>query len=178
VTQGTNFEGFSFGLHPGDSSGSQFIIAAQRGDPAAFQELVHFYDAMVMRIALALTGSQDSAQEIYFRVFRDAFASMNNLDSSTSVFVWLYRILVKHCIGYCRRHRGYFAKSGSHGLAEVLRALPPTERVIFLLKHSQGLKICTVAGIFRCSPERIASIMQSATISLRAQLKSTVRQIA
>jgi RNA polymerase sigma-70 factor, ECF subfamily len=177
VTQGTSFEGFGIGLHPGDSSGSQFIIAAQRGDPAAFQELLRSYDAMVMRIALALTGSQDSAQEIYFRVFRDAFASMDTLDSNTSVFVWLYRILVKHCIGYCRRNRGCFVKSESDSLAEVLRALTPTERVIFLLKHSQGLKIRTLAVIFGCSPERIAGILQSARISLRAQLESTVRQI-
>jgi DNA-directed RNA polymerase specialized sigma24 family protein len=178
MTQGTSFERSGFALHPGDSGGSQFIIAAQRRDPAAFRELVHSYDAMVMRIALALTGSKDSAQEIYFRVFRDAFASMNKLDCSTSVFVWLYRILVKHCIGYCRRNRSYLAKSESHSLVEVLHGLPPTERVIFLLKHSQWLKICTIAEIIGSSPERIASVLQSATTNLRAQLKSTVRQIA
>jgi RNA polymerase sigma-70 factor (ECF subfamily) len=150
----------------------------QRGDASAFQELVQSYDAMVMRIALALTGSQDSAQEIYFKVFRNAFASVNKLDSSGSVFVWLYRILVKHCIEYCRRKQAYSATSGPRSLAEVLRALPPTERVVFLLKHSQGLKIHTVAEIFGCSAERIASILKSATIALRAELKPHFPKIA
>jgi RNA polymerase sigma-70 factor (ECF subfamily) len=177
VTQGTSFEGFSFGLHQGDSR-SQLIVAAQGGDAAAFQELVHSYDAVVMRVALMLTGSEDSAQEIYFRVFRDAFASVAKLDFDTSVFVWLYRILVKHCIDYCRRNQGYFARSGSQSLAEFLRTLPPTERVVFLLKHSQGLKIRTVAEIFRCSPEHITRVLQNATISLRARLKPSFHQTA
>jgi RNA polymerase sigma-70 factor (ECF subfamily) len=178
VARGTSFEGFSFGLHPGDSKSSQFIIETQRGDAAAFQELVQSYDALMMRVALALTGSEDSAQEIYFRVFRDAFASVNKLGSSSSVFVWLHQILVKHCIEYCRRKQGYSATSGSRNFAEVLRALPPTERVVFLLKHSQGLKIRTVAEIFGCSAEHIASILESATIALRAELKPAFPKIA
>jgi hypothetical protein len=82
MAEGTSFEGFSVGLHQGDSSSSQLIVRAQRGDAAAFQELIHSYDAMVMRAALALTGSEDPAQEIYFRVFRDAYISVNMLDSS------------------------------------------------------------------------------------------------
>ena len=106
MAEGTSFEGFSVGLHQGDSSSFQLIVRAQRGDAAAFQELIHSYDAMVMRAALALTGSEDPAQEIYCRVFRDAYISVNMLDSSCAVFVWLYRILAKHCIEYCRRDHG------------------------------------------------------------------------
>ena len=171
MAKGTSFEGFSSGLHQRDSSSSQLIMAAQRGDATAFQELIHSYDEMVMRAALALTGSEDPAQEIYFRVFRDAYLSVNKLDSNCAVFVWLHRILVKHCIEYCRRNQGDLVGSGSRNLAEVLRALPPIERVVFLLKHSQRLKICTLAEVFECSPERIATVLQSAIFSIRAQLR-------
>ena len=171
MAEGTSFEGFSFGLHQRDSSRSQLIVRAQRGDAAAFRELIHSYDAMVMRAALALTGSEDRAQEIYFRVFRDAYISVNKLDSSGAVFVWLYRILVRHCIEYCRRNQGKLVGNGSRSLAEVMRTLPPIERVVFLLKHFQRLRIRTVAEIFECSPERIATVLQSATIGIRAQLR-------
>ena len=171
-----SFEGFSFGLHQRDSSRSQLIVRAQRGDAGAFRELIHSYDAMVMRATLVLTGSEDRAQEIYIRVFRDAYISVNKLGSSGAVFVWLYRILVKHCIEYCRRNQRDLVGSGSRNLAEVLRALPPTERVTFLLKHSQGLKIRTLGEIFECSPERIATVLQSATIRIRAQLKPPFHQ--
>ena len=182
MAHGTSFEGFGVGLHRGDSTVSRLIVAAQRGDAASFQELVRSYDAVVMSVALALTGSKDLAQEIYFRVFRDAFASVNKLESTGSVFVWLYRILVKHCIQHCRRNRSAVpacvARSAPLSLAGVLRMLPPRERVIFLLKHSRGLKIRTLAEIFQCCPERIASILQSATSNLRAQLRSSFHQSA
>jgi len=176
MAERTSFEGFSFGLHQRDSSSSQLLVRARRGDAAAFQEFIHSYDAMVMRAALALTGSEDPAQEIYFRVFRDAYISVNKLDSSCAVFVWLHRILVKHCVEYCRRNQGEWVESGSRNISEVLRALPPIERVVFLLKHSQRLKIRTLAEIFECSPERIATFLQSATISIRAQLRPPLHQ--
>ena len=176
MAEGTSFEGLSVALHHGDSSRSQLIVRAQRGEAAAFLELVHSYDAKVMRAALALTGSEDPAQEIYLRVFRDAYISVIKLDSSCTVFVWLYRILVKHCIDYCRRNQSNLVVCESRNLAEVLRTLPPVERVVFLLKHSQRLKIPTVAEIFGCSSERIARILQSATISLRGQLRPPFHQ--
>jgi len=106
VEQETSCESFGLDLHRGHQSGYQLVLAAQRGDGAAFQELVHAYDAMVMRVALSLTASEVAAQEIYCQVFRDAFASVNKLDSNSSVFIWLYRILVRHCVEYCRRSAG------------------------------------------------------------------------
>jgi RNA polymerase sigma-70 factor, ECF subfamily len=181
VAQGISFGGFSFGLDQRDLSRTELILAAKRGDPVACQKLVRSYDVMVMRVALALTSSEDSAQDIYCRVFRDAFASLSKLGTGNSVFVWLYRILVKHCVEYCWHDRsavpGRAVRSASLTLATVLRALPPTERVIFLLKHSQGLRIRTLAEIFQCSPERVAGVLQTATISLRARLKVPCQQI-
>jgi RNA polymerase sigma-70 factor (ECF subfamily) len=175
VAQETSFGRFGLGLDQTDLSRTELIVGAQGGAPAAFQELVRSYDVMVMRVALALTSSEDSAQDIYCQVFRDAFASLGKLDSDSSVFVWLYRILVKHCIEYCRHDRravpGCAVRSGPPTVAHVLCTLPPTERVIFLLKHFQGLKIRTLAEIFQCSQERIASVLQTATISLRARLR-------
>ncbi|HEX8896892.1 MAG TPA: hypothetical protein VF783_26505, partial [Terriglobales bacterium] len=77
MAEGTSFEGVSVALHQGDSNHSQLVVRAQRGDAAAFLELVYSYEAKVMRAALALTGSEDPAQEIYFRVFCDAYISVN-----------------------------------------------------------------------------------------------------
>src|SRR4051812_50154289 len=45
------------------------IREAQRGNHAAFEELVRHYDQSVLRLALRLTGSESEAQDIY----QDAF---------------------------------------------------------------------------------------------------------
>jgi RNA polymerase sigma-70 factor (ECF subfamily) len=157
------------------------LLAAQHGDTAAFQELVVSYEAMVMRVALALTGSENAAQEVYCNVFRDAFASVSRLDSCTSVFVWLHRILVRHCLDYCRRKRavaGCQASATSPSLAGILRCLPPTERVVLVLRQSEGLKVRTLAEIFVCSQEHIVEVLQKGTNRLRTQVALGVRRIA
>jgi DNA-directed RNA polymerase specialized sigma24 family protein len=182
VAQGTSFERFGFGLPQGVPDYSGLLLAAQQGDVAAFQELVHSYDAMVMRVALALTGSKDAAQDLYCRVFQNAFASLDELDSSSSVFVWLYRILCKHCIQYCRQIQRTVPKcrerGGARTLTGSLLCLPPTERVVLLLKHSQGLKVRTLAEIFACSEEHIAEVLRKATNRVRTQVALGARRIA
>lgn len=178
MDQGTTCERIGIELHGGTPTPRQLVLAAQRGDSGAFQELMYDYDAMVMRVTLALTGSQDKAQEIYCKVFRDAFVSVNKLDSSSSVFIWLYRILVKHCVDYCRRSahaRPRFTEEESATtLTRALRALPPTQRVVFQLKQFHGLKIRTLAEIFDVPPEFMIQTLQSAVDSLRAQLKTAL----
>ena len=176
MEQATSREGFGIELHGWNLSPYQLVLAAQRGDVTAFQELVQAYDAMVMRVALTLTASEGAAQEIYCRVFRDAFGSVNKLDSSSSVFIWLYRILATHCVEYCRRHAGADASCAGDrsatSLARALLSLPPKERMIFQLKQFHGLKIRTLAEIFNVPPEFIIKTLQNAISRLRAQLNA------
>ena len=182
MEHGTSYESFGLDLSRGHLSSYPLVLAAQMGDRAAFQELVQSYDSRVMRIALALTDSETAAQGIYCGVLTDAFTSVNQLDSSSSVFIWLYRILVRHCLEYCRRRsidgRSYADDEPASRLARALFTLPPTERVVFLLKQFQALKVRTLAEIFNAPPEFIIATLQNAISHLRAQLKTVARHPA
>ena len=182
MEQETSCGRFGLEIHGGHVSSHQSVLAAQRGEGAEFHELVCSYDAIVMQVALTLTASEVAAQEIYCRVFTDAFASINQLDSSSSVFIWLYRILVRHCLEYCRRSSvdgSSFAEIDSAPrMARALIALPPTERVVFQLKQFQRLKIRTLAEIFNATPEFIIKTLLSAIERLRGQLKSVPHHLA
>jgi RNA polymerase sigma-70 factor, ECF subfamily len=175
VERGTSCEGFGLDLHHGNLSSYQLLLATQLGDRAAFLELIQTYDAMVMRVALTLTSSEGPAQEIYCRVFGDAFASANTLGASTSVFIWLYRILVRHCLEYCRRSSGAGLSAADDytvpTMARALLVLPPLDRMVFHLKHFQRLKIRTLSEIFDAPPEFIITTLQNAIRHLRIQLK-------
>lgn len=182
MAQGSSCErfGLDFPSRPGSSP---LLIAAQRGDTLAFRELVEDYDAMVMRVALMLTSSEAAAQQIYCGVFQDAFASVKQVHSGSSVFIWLYRILVKHCLQYCRRRRSARpsyteADSSPERTAALLATLPPTEHIVLLLRHFQNLKVKTLAEVFNCPPEFIVNALQDATNRLRRQLKPALRQPA
>jgi len=43
---------------------TELVREAQRGNRAAFEELVRHYDQAVLRLALHLTGSEQDAQDI------------------------------------------------------------------------------------------------------------------
>jgi RNA polymerase sigma-70 factor (ECF subfamily) len=174
VYQGINFGDVGFGRETPASSG--LILAAQRGDRAAFQELVHDYEPLVLRVALNVTGSQEAAQEIYCLVFKDAFVSMSQVNSGSSVFICLYRILCRRCVEHCRKHPHVIESGRSDSdfgsrLRGAISSLTPTARVMLQLKQCEGLKIRTLAEIFDTTPEFVIKSLQDANDWVRKQLK-------
>ena len=100
MEQEINYEEFGPAPGRGEAASYGLILAAQNGNRKAFQELVREFEAIVMRVALNITGSQEAAQEIYCQVFKDAFISLNQLCSGSSVFIWIYRLLARRCVEY------------------------------------------------------------------------------
>jgi RNA polymerase sigma-70 factor, ECF subfamily len=177
VYLGINHEGFGLDLGRPEPVSNGLVLAAQRGDRAAFQELVQNYEAVVIRVALNVTGSQDATLQIYCCTFRDAFVSVNQLNPGSSVFIWVYRILVRHCLEHCRRYPHVIETHCSEEdfgcrLRRAIHSLPPTERVILQLKQYQGLKIRTLAEVFNVTPEFVIKSLQDANTHLRRQLKA------
>src|SRR5579872_45222 len=69
------------------------VRGAQRGDRAAFEELVRHYDHAVLRLALHLTGSEQEAQDIYQDAFLKAYRNISNFRFECSFYTWIYRIV-------------------------------------------------------------------------------------
>lgn len=174
VEQGINYDRFGPPLPRSEPSSYTLVLAAQRGDRAAFLELVQGFEGIVLRVALNITHDEDAAQEIYCAVFTDAFGSVNKLDSRSSIFIWLFRILVRRSLEYCRRNPQRIENARSAGdsrlwLRDALRVLTPTDRVIFQLKQCQGLKISTLAEICELPPESIIKALRRVDRKLREQ---------
>src|SRR5216684_3439327 len=55
---------------------NELIREAQRGNRAAFEELVRQYDQQVLRLALRLTASEQDAQDIYQEAFLKAYRNL------------------------------------------------------------------------------------------------------
>lgn len=174
--QGLNYR--CIDVSPGSGASSVLMLAAQGGDRTAFQELVRSYEAAVTRVALNLTGSENAAQQIYCSVFTDAFISVNQLRPGSSVFLWIHRILVRHCVEFCRQRHAQrndakvACSDVENRLRNAILALSPLERVIFELKQRQGLKVATLAEIFDVTPEFIINKLQNARTHLRRACSS------
>jgi RNA polymerase sigma-70 factor (ECF subfamily) len=78
---------------------------AQRGDRAAFEELVRHYDQAVLRLAMHLTGSDHEAQDIYQEAFLKAYRSIGSFRFECSFYTWIYRIVTNLCLDHLRKRQ-------------------------------------------------------------------------
>ena len=79
------------------------VREAQRGNRAAFEELVRQYDQQVLRLAMHLTGSEHEAQDIYQDAFLKAYKNVGNFRFECSFYTWIYRIVTNLCMDHLRR---------------------------------------------------------------------------
>src|SRR5258706_722766 len=101
----------SQGSHQGQMAGdslnriddSVLVRDAQRGDRAAFEDLVRRYDQAVLRLALRLTGSEHEAQDIYQEAFLKAYRNVGSFRFECSFYTWIYRIVTNLCLDHLRR---------------------------------------------------------------------------
>jgi RNA polymerase sigma-70 factor (ECF subfamily) len=84
---------------------AELIRAAQRGDAAAFEQLVHQYDRAVLRVAVHLTGSAQDGQDLYQEAFLRAYLKLPRFRFECSFYTWIYRIVTNLCIDHLRRRR-------------------------------------------------------------------------
>jgi RNA polymerase sigma-70 factor, ECF subfamily len=82
---------------------SLLVREAQRGNRAAFEELVRHYDQAVLRLAMHLTGSETEAQDIYQEAFLKAYKSVGNFRFECSFYTWIYRIVTNLCLDHLRK---------------------------------------------------------------------------
>ena len=79
---------------------TMLIREAQRGNRAAFEELVRHYDQAVLRLALHLTGTEQDAQDVYQDAFLKAYKNIGSFRFECSFYTWIYRIVTNLCLDH------------------------------------------------------------------------------
>ena len=88
-TQNPKTRGEMAGHSLGRIDDTMLVREAQRGNRAAFEELVRHYDQAVLRLAMHLTGSEHEAQDIYQDAFLKAYKSVGNFRFECSFYPWI-----------------------------------------------------------------------------------------
>jgi RNA polymerase sigma-70 factor, ECF subfamily len=81
----------------------ELVRRCQKGDDAAFGQLVSRYQRKVYTIALGMVKSPDDAMDIAQEAFIKIHRYVGNFQGSSSFYTWLYRIVVNLCIDHMRR---------------------------------------------------------------------------
>jgi RNA polymerase sigma-70 factor, ECF subfamily len=182
------------------------IREAQRGNRAAFEELVRHYDQAVLRLAMHITGSDTEAQDVYQDAFLKAYRNIGSFRFECSFYTWIYRIVTNLCLDSLRKKQVRKEDSATHVDAEgetydlleqvadgrpganperdlmrrelggvinrALDRLTPRERMVFELKHYQGLKLRTIGEMLNTTEETAKNTLFRATQKLRGSLAS------
>ena len=79
------------------------MAQVQRGDMAAYQELVHLCQARVFRVIRAFHRNPEDAMEVVQDTFLKLFVARDTWQRKTSFCAWLYRIAINASIDRYRR---------------------------------------------------------------------------
>jgi RNA polymerase sigma-70 factor (ECF subfamily) len=179
------------------------IRAAQDGDHAAFEQLVHAYDQSVLRLAMNLLRSPEDARDVYQEAFLRVFRNLHSFRFDCSVHTWLYRIVTNLCLDHMRKRnvrkeeptvlstadgpldrmdtvaeeradgdpqRHLFSGQVRRRIKEVMGELTPRERMVFELRHYQGLRLRRIGEILGTTEEAAKNCLFRATQKMRTGL--------
>jgi len=183
---------------------TMLIREAQRGDRAAFDELVRHYDQAVLRLALHLTGSDHEAQDVYQDAFLKAYKNIGSFRFECSFYTWIYRIVTNLCLDHLRKKQvrkedapvvkdssgGEFdlldqvadGRAGANPERDLMRRqlgarisgalekLTPRERMVFELRHYQGLRLRNIGEMLGTTEEAAKNCLFRATQKMRSVL--------
>jgi RNA polymerase sigma-70 factor (ECF subfamily) len=183
---------------------AELIREAQRGNRAAFEDLVRQYDHAVLRLALHMTGTEQDAKDIYQEAFLKAYRNMGSFRFECSFYTWIYRIVTNLCLDHLRKRqvrkedapvvtdssgeeynlldqvaddrsgaspeRDLMRRELGKRIAKALEKLTPRERMVFEMKHYQGLKLRTIGDALNTTEETAKNTLFRATQKLRAAL--------
>lgn len=175
-----------------DGNDREVIEGCQRGDYDAFRVLFETNQDRVYSIALRYSGDPAAAMDIAQETFLKVWASIGDFRGDSSFESWLYRIVVNRCLDYRRRGRRWIpflsglldavvapAESVLHKLmrAEVeddvqriVGKLPAEQRIVVVLRYTEGLSYEEIAEVLGCSAGTVASRLNRAHKLLERRL--------
>lgn len=79
------------------------IDQAQRGDKAAFRQLVDRYERRAVMLAMAIVHDENDARELAQEAFVRVYKHLDDFNRTSTFFTWLYRIVTNLGIDFLRR---------------------------------------------------------------------------
>jgi RNA polymerase sigma-70 factor (ECF subfamily) len=176
---------------------TDLVTRAAGGDPTAFQTLVERHRSMVYRIAYQFAGNHYDAEDIAQEVFLKVYRSLDRFRQDAQLTSWLYRIVMNACIDHRRRQsqvtsalfgeeaerrllntpeecpgpedRAYAGELGEVLESEIAR-LPHGQRIVFVMRHHQGLKLGESAEALGVAEGTVKRQLHAAVRRLRGAL--------
>ncbi len=165
------------GGHPSDQLGEELLRRWRRGDERAFADIFKTYRGLVYGVLRHLLSNDPDLEDAVQTAFLEVFRSLESFEGRSKLSSWIARIALHVGYHHLRRQRSrpgdYSAESGVPERAdgrpdadpetaarrseairrvhEILAALPPKKRTVFILNDLQGMPQEDVAEVVNAS---------------------------
>jgi RNA polymerase sigma-70 factor, ECF subfamily len=171
----------------------ELLAAAQRGDEAAFVDLIRVRSNRLFAIAQRILRDVDRAEDALQDALVIAWRDVRGLRDPDRFDAWLQRLLINVCIAQATRERrrtsnlrvlpidGPAAPDELISIAERdllergFRRLPPEQRAILVLHHYLGYAPSEIAETLGIPPGTARSRLHHAHRAMRAALDADAR---
>lgn len=162
------------------TSDEDLALALQKGEEAAFDEMVRRHQGRVFAVAFRMTGHREDALDVAQEVFLKAYRKIDAWQPSGGFVAWLLRLTTNQSIDHLRRKKRHrherldesFRPESGATVAEpmtddtsvrvrggeiaerveaALAVLSPSQRTVFVLRHYEGLPLAEIAPVLGCT---------------------------
>jgi RNA polymerase sigma-70 factor (ECF subfamily) len=153
---------------------SQTIAAAQRGDKAAFAQIVAEFQTPVYNLAYRMLGNRNDAEDAAQETFLRAYAQLKTYDPSQSFGTWILSVAAHYCIDRLRRRKfqwlsfddprwdesapslvsdlpspeaSALTREREEEVQRALQKLPPQYRLVLVLKYWNDLSLEEISAL-------------------------------
>jgi RNA polymerase sigma-70 factor, ECF subfamily len=175
-----------------EGSDRELIEGCQRGDNEAFRVLFETHKDKVYSIALRFSGNPAVAMDIAQDTFLKLLSSIRKFRGDSTFDSWLYRLVVNSCLDHQRRRRrlmpiveqlidSVWATRDTvltdmlrveleQSVQQVVGQLVPEQRIVVILRYTEGLSYEDIAEVVGCSKGTVASRLNRAHKILERRL--------
>jgi RNA polymerase sigma-70 factor (ECF subfamily) len=163
---------------------------------AWLQRLFEEHRERVYRIGLRFTQDPEEARDILQETFVRAFRSLHNFRGDSQVSTWLTRITINVCLNFRRDRRQerllrdvdfdlgrvapavaarspeeeYLLEEFRARVRKLLLEFPPRQRLVFVLKHYENLKIREISAMLNIREGTVKAFLNRSLKMLRKRL--------
>ena len=158
-------------VSPGTSE-HELLQRLQRGENAAWQELVRVYSPRLYSFLRHNLPSADDAEDVLSETLAAAVRALRTFDGQAALSTFLYSLAYRKMADFWRRNQKttelleHVAAAEPYGerveLEEVLNGLPELTRTVLLLRYQVGLSVPEIATIIDRSYKGTESLLSRA----------------
>jgi RNA polymerase sigma-70 factor (ECF subfamily) len=181
------------------ASDLSLINKFKNGDTSVFEEILLTYQDKIYNLCRYMLKNAHDAEDAAQDVFLKAYQNLNKFKPDSSLYTWLYRIVVNTCIDYKRKplleslfksskegdefvvdhpadspspERLYESKQISNAIQLALGRLSEKLRTVIVLKDIEGLSYEEISEVLDVSIGTVKSRISRAREELKKLLKN------